>query len=96
MLQRKHDKVYQWKALRMVSRESLPIFARTALEGDLEEAARGFFPNETPPAPPPAAKKVRLPLTTNSLSGARHIRREDLSQLGIFFCMSRIGTNPLI
>jgi hypothetical protein len=45
-LQRKHDKVYQWKALRMISRESLPIFARTAFTGDLEEAARGFFPGE--------------------------------------------------
>jgi hypothetical protein len=38
--------VYQWKALRMISRESLPIFARTAFTGDLEEAARGFFPGE--------------------------------------------------
>ena len=45
-LQRKHDKVYQWKALRMISRESLPIFAKTALAGDLEAAARGFFPDE--------------------------------------------------
>jgi hypothetical protein len=45
-VQRKHDKVYQWKALRMISRESLPIFARTAFTGDLEEAARGFFPAE--------------------------------------------------
>lgn len=46
MLQRKHDKVYQWKALRMISRESLPIFAKTAFTNDLEEAARGFFPDE--------------------------------------------------
>ena len=30
----------------MISRESLPIFARTAFTGDLEEAARGFFPAE--------------------------------------------------
>ena len=37
LLQRKHDKVYQWKALRMISRESLPIFARTALNSNLEE-----------------------------------------------------------
>lgn len=44
--QRKHDKVYQWKALRMISRESLPIFSKTAFVGDLEEAARGFFPTE--------------------------------------------------
>lgn len=60
-LQRKHDKVYQWKALRMISRESLPIFARTAFTGDLEEAARGFFPAEVRSffAPAPVAGSCR-------------------------------------
>lgn len=52
---RKHDKTYQWKALRMISRVSLPIFAKTAIDSDLEVAARALFPSEVPRVPPPAA-----------------------------------------
>ncbi len=33
----------------MISRESLTIFAATAFANDLEEAARGFFPDEVQP-----------------------------------------------
>lgn len=54
-MQRKHDKAFQWKALRMISRVSLPIFAKTAIDSDLEVAARALYPTEVPSLPSPVA-----------------------------------------
>lgn len=49
------NKVYSWKALRVLARENLPVFAQTVQRGgDLEVAARALYPAECPPAPAPA------------------------------------------
>lgn len=86
---RKHDKAYQWKALRMISRESLPIFAKTAIDSDLEVAARALYPSEVPPLPSPVAAAAQSMQTTPTtpatadLSGSTAVLQSPADSVGL-------------
>ena len=56
----KHDKVFVWRALRLIARDNFPAFSKTANEGDLDEAIRALYPEEVPT---PAAKPGAVPET---------------------------------
>lgn len=72
------NKVYSWKALRVLARENLPVFAQTVQRGgDLEVAARALYPAECPPAPAPApTTSTPAPSGTLQQSGQAHAAGE--------------------